>query len=130
MAKRLPKEKITLSLYINPKTREKLECLQQLNFIAGKRFSMSEIVEESINQRYGIAYYCLHDKFWIKFFKATNFIESSESAKEGINETIEIIEKKPAAAGEILKVQVSIKENFMKEFKSTFGKLFTKFISK
>ena len=57
--KRLPKEKISLSIYVSPKCKEKLECLQQLYFISGKRFSLSEIVEESINQIYGAAFLLL-----------------------------------------------------------------------
>ena len=55
-------------------------------------------------------FYCLKDKFWITFFKATNFIETAEGTKEGINEAIGIIQEKPAAAKEILRVPVSIKE--------------------
>jgi len=49
---KLPKGKVTLSVYVNPECKEKLECLQQLYFVAGKRFSLSELVEDSVNSTY------------------------------------------------------------------------------
>jgi len=64
------------SVYVTPKCKGKLECLQQLYFIAGKRFSLSQIVEEAINTIYAAAYLCLDSVFWKGFFKVNKVLDS------------------------------------------------------
>lgn len=55
--KRLPKDKISLSIYVSKSTRKKLYNLQGMYFLAGKRFSLSLIVELFINVIYELAYF-------------------------------------------------------------------------
>lgn len=118
--KRLPKEKISLSIYVSPKCKKKLECLQQLYFIADKRFSLSEIVEESVNIIYGAAYLCQDSAFWKAFFKVGKALETSDASKRGIDEVLAIIQTKKAAAKEILSVPVDVKKGMVDEFKKSF----------
>lgn len=122
MAKRLPKEKISLSIYVSPKCKQKLECLQQLYFIAGKRLSLSQIVEETINFIYGTAYFCQDSGLWRSFIRAMNAFETSDATSKGIDEVLSIVQSKPAAAKEILNVPVSLKENAKEAFKEKFSK--------
>ena len=72
--KRLPKDKISLSIYVSPECKEKLECLQQLYFIAGRRFSLSELVEDSVHISYAGAYLSQEGGFWKSLFRLNKFI--------------------------------------------------------
>jgi hypothetical protein len=119
---RLPKDKVTLSIYVSPNCKEKLECLQQLYFIAGKRFSLSQIAEETINMIYNVAFLCMDNKFWKGFFRVTKVLESSDATNHGIDEVLTIIQGKKAAAKEILKIPVSFNDQAVKAFKKKFGK--------
>lgn len=118
--KRLPKEKVSLSIYVSPKCKKKLECLQQLYFIADKRFSLSEIVEESVNMIYGAAYLCQDSVFWKAFFKVGKVLDTSEASRKGIDEVLAISQSKKAAAKEILSVPIDVKENVVEDFKKSF----------
>jgi len=116
---RLPKEKVALSIYVTPKCKEKLECLQQLYFIGGKKFSLSEIVEDSVHSNYNGAYLCQEGGFWKSFFKLNKFINFGGQGK-GFDETLKIVEEKKAATKEILKVPLDIPTNFKSIMKRIF----------
>jgi hypothetical protein len=117
--KRLPKDKVTLSIYVTPQCKEKLECLQQLYFIAGKRFSLSEIVEDSIHINYAAAYLSQEGGFWKRFFMLNKMINFGAKDK-GFAETLKVVEEKKAATREILKVPLEIP----KDFKSVVKKVY------
>lgn len=120
---RLPKEKVALSIYITPKCKEKLDCLQKLYAIGNRKFSLSQIVEEAIHAIYNTAYLCLDSTIWKVFFKTSQFIETSDATNKGMDDVLSIIQNKKAASKEILTVPVSIKDNAKKEFKEWFTKL-------
>jgi len=121
MKKSQAKEKVSMSLYLTPRGKQKLECLQQLYFVCGKRFSLSEIVEESISVIYAAAYLCQNSKFWRTFFSASRFIESSEAATSGIDEVLDMVQKKPLAAKELLQVEINVKKSLVDAFAESFS---------
>lgn len=121
MKKSQAKEKVSMSLYLTPRGKQKLECLQQLYFVCGKRFALSEIVEEAIGVIYAAAYLCQNSKFWRTFFLASRFIESSEAASSGIDEVLDMVQKKPSAAKELLQVQIDVKRGFVDAFSEAFS---------
>jgi hypothetical protein len=104
---KLPKDKVTLSVYVSPKCKEKLECLQQLYFISGKRFSLSEIVEDSIHCNYAGAYLCQEGGFWRGFFRLNKLLNFGAKEK-GFDETLKVVDDKRAAVKEIMHVPLDI----------------------
>ena len=82
---------------------------------------MSEIVEEAISVIYAAAYLCQNSKFWRIFFSASRFIESSEAATSGIDEVLDMVQKKPLAAKELLQVQIDVKKGFVDAFSEAFS---------
>ncbi|MBT3509872.1 MAG: hypothetical protein HN472_10075 [Nitrospina sp.] len=119
---RLPKEKVALSIYVTPKCKEKLDCLQKLYAIGDRKFSLSQIVEEAIHSIYNTAYLCQDSSIWKVFFKTAQFIETSEATNKGMDEVLSIVQNKKAASKEVLNVPVSIKDNAKKEFKEWLRK--------
>ena len=119
MAK-LPKDKITLSIYVTPRCREKLECLQKLYNIAGKDFSLSKVVEDGIHLFYAAAYLCRDSWFWKGFFKVAKVLESGEATKEGLDEVLSIVQAKKHAANEVLTVDIKFKDNLVADVKKLF----------
>ncbi len=117
--KRLPKDKVTLSIYVTPKCKEKLECLQQLYFVAGKRFSLSELVEDSVHITYAGAYLCQDSGFWRVFFKLCKLLNFGAQDK-GLAEIVKIIKEKKAATKEILQVDLDIPKDFKSVVKQIF----------
>ncbi len=115
------REKVSMSVYLSPKCKQKLECLQQLYFISNMRFSLSEIVEEGINAIYAAAYLCQNNKFWKTFFLAGKFLDPNESSCKGIDEVLDIIQKKPAAAKEILNVPIEVKKGMVNAFADAYS---------
>lgn len=116
---RLPEGKIALSIYVTPKCKEKLDCLQRLYAIAGRSFSLSKIVEESINFIYNVAYLSMNNAFWNAFIKLLKLFIGEETLKEGISETLQIAKSKKSAAKEVLTVDIDIKKKFKEQI---FGK--------
>ncbi len=116
MKKSQAREKVSMSLYLTPRGKQKLECLQQLYFVCGKRFSLSEIVEEAIGIIYAAAYLCQNSKFWRTYFLANRFVDSSEASTNGIDEVLDMVQKKPLAAKELLQVEINVKKNFVDAF--------------
>lgn len=115
--KRLPKEKVSLSVYVSPRCKKKLECLQQLYFIAERRFSLSEIVEEAIDLIYAAAYLGQDSRWWKWFFKAGSVFDTGEASRHGIDEALAAVQEKKAAAKEILSVPIDIKKNALEMLK-------------
>lgn len=123
---RLPEGKVALSIYVTPRCKEKLDCLQRLYAVAGRSFSLSKIVEESVNFIYNAAYLCLDNVFWTAFFQLFKILGYEDGLKEGVSETLKVVKSKRSAAEEVLTVPLAIKGNFWKEYikelKSSFVK--------
>lgn len=112
---RIPKEKIILAIYVSPRCKEKLECLQNVYSLAGKRFSLSRIVEDSIDFIYGAVYLCQGSAFWKGFFSLYKLFSLEEGINSEINEVFKIIKDKKNALKEVLTVKIDLKKNFKKE---------------
>ncbi len=123
--RRLPKDKISLSIYVTPQCKEKLECLQQFYFLAGKRLSLSQIAEEAINTTYAMAYMSLEGPFWKKFFILIKYAGLGREDKE-IEETLDILERKNAVTRELLRVPLDTPKDFKSMVKNLFFKDFLK----
>jgi hypothetical protein len=118
----LPKDKVGLYVYVSPKCKEKLDCLSKLYRSAGRKFSLGDIVEESINIIYAAAYLCQDSKFWKGFFKVSKVLDTSEASNQGIDDVLTIIQKNKTSAKKLLKVPVNFRENLVKEFNKVFSK--------
>lgn len=113
---RLPKEKVALSIYVTPKCKEKLDCLQKLYAIGDRKFSLSQIVEECIGFIYGVAYLSQDSKFWKGIFKLFKVFSIDDALNEMITAVLRIVQDKKSAAREVLTVEVDVKENLKREF--------------
>ena len=127
---RLPDGKVALSIYVTPKCKEKLDCLQRLYAVVGKSFSLSKIVEDSINFIYGVAYLCMDNVFWTAYAHLFKIVTYDESMKLGVSETLEIARSRKNAAQQVLTVPMEVKGRFWKVFikdlKKDFSGLFKK----
>lgn len=127
---RLPEGKVALSIYVTPKCKEKLDCLQRLYVVVGKSFSLSKIVEDSINFIYAVAYLCMDNVFWTAFIHLFKVFTFDDSLKEGVSETLGIARSRKSAAEQVLTVPLEVKGHFWKEFvkglKKDFSGLFKK----
>lgn len=113
---RIPKEKIILTLYVSPRCKEKLACIQNAYSIAGRRFSLSVIVEDIVGFIYAALYLCQGSIFWKGFFKLYKIISMEDVLKSEINEVFKILEEKKHALREVLTVDLKVKEKFKQEF--------------
>ena len=127
---RLPEGKVALSIYVTPKCKEKLDCLQRLYAVVGKSFSLSKIVEDSINFIYAVAYLCMDNVFYTAYAHLFKFVTYDESMKAGVGETLEIARSRKSAAEQVLTVPLGVRGRFWKEFikdlKNDFASLFKK----
>ena len=127
---RLPEGKVALSIYVTPKCKEKLDCLQRLYAVVGKSFSLSKIVEDSINFIYGIAYLCMENVFWTAYAHLFKIVTLDESMRAGVSETLEIARSRKSAVEQVLTVHLEVKGHFwreyIKELKKDFSGLFKK----
>lgn len=114
---RLPKEKVAFTIYVTPKCKEKLDCLQQLYTIAGKKFSLSKVVEGCIHYIYNAAYYSRNSSTFEVFYNLTNLIFPPDTANDGIQEVMGIVQKKKSAAKEVLTVKVEPFKDIFKKGK-------------
>jgi hypothetical protein len=119
--KRMPKEKVALYVYVSPKVKEKLDCLSQLYRSAGRKFSLGDVVEESVSVIYAAAYFCQNSKLWESFFRVAKILDTSDANNQGITDVLTIIQKNKDIAKKLLTVPVSLRENFMNEFNSIFA---------
>ena len=115
------KEKVVLSVYVSPRCKAKLECLQKLYAFAGTRFSLSKIVEDSIGYLYTGAYLCQNNKLWEGFFSIGKILDN-EATNKGVDEVIKIAKENKEIAKSILNVPVNFGENVKKEIKKKFSK--------
>jgi hypothetical protein len=115
------KEKIVLSVYVSPKCKAKLECLQKLYAFAGTKFSLSKIVEDSIGYLYAGAYLCQKSKIWEGFFSVAQLLDN-DATNKGVDEVIKIAKENKEIAESILNVPVNFGENVKKEIKKKFSK--------
>ena len=118
----MPKEKVALYVYVSPKTKEKLDCLSQLYRSAGRKFSLGDVIEESVAIIYATAYFCQDSKLWEGFVRVAKLLDTSDANNQAINDVLTIIQKNKDIAKKLLTVKVSLRENFMKEFNSIFSK--------
>lgn len=115
------KEKVVLSVYVSPRCKAKLECLQTLYSYAGAKFSLSKIVEDSIGYLYAGAYFCQNSKIWEGIFTLGKLMES-EVANKGTDEVIKIAKENKEVAKAILNVPLDLKKQIKKKIKKTFSK--------
>jgi hypothetical protein len=115
------KEKVVLSVYVSPRCKAKLECLQTLYSFAGKKFSLSSIVEDSIGYLYAGAYFCQNSKIWEGFFALGKLMEG-EAANKGADEVIKIAKENKEVAKGILNIPIDIKKEAKKELSKVFKK--------
>jgi len=118
----MPKEKVALYVYVSPKTKEKLDCLSQLYRSAGRKFSLGDVIEESVAIIYATAYFCQDSKIWERFIRVAKLLDTSEANNQAIDDVLTIIQKNKDIAKKLLTVPVSLRENFMNEFNSIFSR--------
>lgn len=111
---RLPKDKVALSIYVTPECKKKLDCLQKLYAIGDRKFSLSQIVEESINFLYFVAYFSQKNSFWSGFFGLFNKFLSEDALNEMVGNVLQVVKDKKSSAKEVLTVKVSFKGNWEK----------------
>jgi hypothetical protein len=108
------KEKVVLSVYISPRSKAKLDCLRTLYSFAGKKFSLSSIVEDSIGYLYSGAYFCHNSKIWEGIFTLGKLVEG-EVANKGVAEVIKIAKENKEVAKAILNVPIDLKKKPKKD---------------
>ncbi len=127
---RLPEGKVALSIYVTPKCKETRDWLQRPYAVEGSRYSLSQIVEDSINFIYGIAYLCMDNVFWTAYAHLFKIVTCDESMKAGVSETLEIARSRKSAVEQVLTVPLEVKGHFWREFikdlKKDFSGLFKK----
>lgn len=96
--KRLPKNKVSLSVYVSAEARTKLHSLQQIYFIANNRWSLSNIVEFAIDLLYYITYFSQFKTFKRKLKEAIGY--------KKLWELINPIGEKKEAAKEIMSIKL------------------------
>ncbi len=106
-------EKVVLSVYVSPRCKAKLDCLRTLYSFAGKKFSLSSIVEDSISYLYAGAYFCQNSKVWEGFFTLSKLLDN-EATNKGVDEVIKIAKANKEVAKGILNVQIDLKKAFKK----------------
>jgi len=108
---KLPKDKISLSIYVSSDAKDKLLCLQQIYFLSGKRFSISQIVQDSIEVNYAGVYLLQEGGFWRNLFMLNKFINFGARGK-GFDSILKIVESKKAAMKEILNIPLVKSKDF------------------
>ncbi len=105
-----------MSIYVTPRCKEKLDCLQKLYAIGDRKFSLSQIVEECIGFIYGVAFLSQDGKFWKGIFKLFKLFSTDDALNDMIGDVMKIVQDKKSAAKEVLTVRVDVKGNLKREF--------------